>query len=419
MEELKRIVEEIQKAFADFKKLNDEQISEIKKKGSADPLLAAQVEKLNARITELEGQKSALEKEMGARIDEVEAKANRRPTGAGENFNPAKKQHSEAFGKWLRKGVEAGLSDLECKAMNITTPADGGFAVPEELDRNIIAIARDANVMRQIATVIPVGSADYKKLVNKHGAGSGWVGEADARAATNTPQLAEITPYMGELYANPQVTQQCLDDVFFDVEGFLAQEIADEFAAAEDAAFVSGDGTKKPKGILAYPNAATDDATRAFGTLEYMKTGVDGAFLAYAAGTASPADNLQDLVSKLRNAYRAGASWLMSRTTAAAVRKMKDGQSNYIWQPSVQAGQPATLLGYSLNEDENMPAIASNSLSIAFGNFKRGYIIVDRMGSRMLRDPFTNKPYVGFYTTKRVGGMVADSNAIKLLKFAA
>lgn len=420
MEELKRIVEEIQKAFAEFKKLNDEQISEIKKKGSADPLLAAQVEKLNARITELEGQKSALEKEMGARIDEVEAKANRRPTGAGENFNPAKKQHSEAFGKWLRKGIEAGLSDLECKAMNVTTPADGGFAVPEELDREIIRLARDENVMRQICRVITVGTSEYKKLAKTRGAASGWVGETDARPATNAPQLAEITPFWGEVYANPEATQQMLDDAFYSVEADLAADIAFEISDQEESAFISGTGIKKPKGFLAYPNAATADSARAFGTLEYMKTGVDGAFLAYAAGTASPADNLQDLVGKLRASYRAGALWLMNRNTATTVRKMKDGQSNYIWQPSIQAGQPSTLLGYTIREAENMPDIASNSLSIAFGNFMRGYIIADRAyGIRMLRDPFTNKPYVGFYTTKRVGGMVADSNAIKLLKFAA
>ena len=418
MEDLKKTIEQINQAFNEFKKLNDQSIAELKAKGSVDPLLKEQVDKLNARISELEGQKSALEKTMTTRLDEIETKAGR-PAMGTPGANMAKKAHADGFGKWLRKGIETGLTDLECKAMNVGTPADGGFAVPEELDRNIIALARDANVMRQIATVIPVGSAEYKKLVNKHGASAGWVGETDARPATNTPQLAEITPYMGELYANPQVTQQCLDDVFFNVEAFLAQELADDFAAAEDLAFVSGDGTKKPKGFLAYANADTDDAARAFGTLQFVKTGVDGAFLAYVAGTASPADNLQDVVGKLRAGYRAGASWLMSRTTAAAVRKMKDGQSNYIWQPSVQAGQPSTLLGYALNEDENMPAIASNSLSIAFGNFKRGYIIVDRMGTRMLRDPFSNKPYVGFYTTKRVGGMVADSNAIKLLKFAA
>jgi HK97 family phage major capsid protein len=263
-----------------------------------------------------------------------------------------------------------------------------------------------------------VGTSDYKKLVNKRGTASGWVGETDARGNTNTPQLAELAAFMGEIYANPQATQQMLDDVFFDAEKWLGEEVSTEFSYQENIAFTTGDGANKPKGFLAYATAAQNDAARAFGTIQYFATG-QAAALRPSTAAANAADDLLDMIYSLKEAYRAGALFLMNSLTTAQFRKLKDQQGNYIWQPSMQAGQPDTIHGYGVRTAESMPDIAANTLPVAFANWKLAYTIVDRIGSRVLRDPFTNKPYVGFYTTKRVGGMLVNSQAIKLLKVAA
>lgn len=218
---------------------------------------------------------------------------------------------------------------------------------------------------------------------------------------------------MGEIYANPQATQTMLDDVFFNAEAWIQDEIATEFMYQEGAAFVVGNGTNKPKGFLAYATAATADSARADGTIEHVATGVAGDFAASNKG-----DALINLVYKLKAGHRAGAVFTINKALLGEIRGFKNGDNDYIWRPGLDAGQPSTLLGYNVIEIEDMPTKAANSLSVAFGNFKAGYTIVDRMGARTLRDPFTNKPYVGFYTTKRVGGMLVDSEAIKVLKFS-
>jgi HK97 family phage major capsid protein len=258
-----------------------------------------------------------------------------------------------------------------------------------------------------------VSTSDYKKLVNVRGTASGWVDEDDARTATASSSMAQVTPFMGEIYANPQATQQMLDDVFFNAEQFIIDECATEFAAKEGAAFVVGDGTKKPKGFCAYTTAATADSSRAFGTLEHVATGVAGDWAA-----SNKADILITLVHKLKAGLRANARWVTNKGLLAEIRTFKDAEGNYLWRPGLEAGQPSTLLGYGITEAEDMPAKAASALSLAFGDFRRGYTIVDRIGTRILRDPYTNKPYVGFYVTKRVGGMVVDSQAIKFVKFA-
>ncbi|MCG8094899.1 MAG: phage major capsid protein [Candidatus Thiodiazotropha endolucinida] len=262
--------------------------------------------------------------------------------------------------------------------------------------------------------MVPVGTSDYKKLVNTGGLTSGWVSETAARPETNTPQLAEVIPPIGEIYCNPSITQHALDDVFFDAESWLSEEIADEIGVQEGAAFVSGDGINKPKGFLTYTTAATSDASRAFGTIEHVPTGVAGG---WPAADADTADLLIDVVHSLRTPYRQGAVWVMNSTTLSTIRKLKDANGQFIWQNTLVEGQPGMLLGYPVIEAEDMPDIAADSLSVAFGNFDRAYTIVDRMGTRVLRDPYTNKPYVHFYTTKRVGGAVVNSEAIKLIQF--
>nr|WP_246359883.1 phage major capsid protein [Stakelama sediminis] len=312
------------------------------------------------------------------------------------------------FAAFVRSG-----STVEMKAMSGVTGAEGGYAVPQEIDAMIDATLASVSPIRAIANVVKVGSAGYRKLVTSGGTPSGWTGETDARPETDTPMFNEIAPPMGELYANPAASQAMLDDASFDVESWLADEIAREFARAEGAAFVGGSGVNRPKGFLAAPVSAVDDAARPFGTLQYLASGADGAF------AANPGETLIDLVQSLRAPYRQGASFVMNAATMAAVRKIKDGDGAFLWQPSLAAGQPATLLGYPVVEAEDMPDIAANSLSIAFGNFKAGYLIAERSATQVLRDPYSNKPFVHFYATKRVGGMVSNSEAIKLLKFAA
>lgn len=296
--------------------------------------------------------------------------------------------------------------------MSVGSDPDGGYAVPSVLGAEIEKLERELSPFRQIARVIQVGTSAYKQLVNAGGISSGWVGETSSRPTTSTDQLKMISPPIGEIYANPAVTQQLLDDAYFDVESWLTSQIAEEFAVQEGDAFINGVGGLKPKGFLTGDISTDPDSTRLFGELQYMVTGVNGAFPA-----ANPADKLIDLIQMLRPPYRQGAVFLMHTDTLTLIRKMKSGDGNYIWQPSLTAGAPSVLLGYPVIEDVNMPTPDTGSLSVAFGNFRRGYLITDRTGIRVLRDPFTNKPYVHFYTTKRTGGMLLNDQAIKLLKF--
>jgi HK97 family phage major capsid protein len=322
-----------------------------------------------------------------------------------------KSAEGQAFvDQYLRRGIEAGL---ETKAIGSSSDAIGGYAVPEEIDRAIDETLTAISPIRSIANVVKVGSAGYRKLIASGGTPSGWVGFEAARPETGTPSFTEVVPASGELYANPAVSQQMLDDAMFDVEKFLANEIATEFARAEGFAFVKGTGTNQPLGFLASPNATTADGTRPMGTLQTIGTGAAGAFPA-----SNPQDKLIDLVQTLRSPYRQGAVFVMNSATAAAIRKFKTSDGQFLFQPSLAAGQPATLLGYPLIEAEDMPDIAAGSLSIAFGNFKAGYVIAERNATTILRDPYTHKPYVHFYATKRVGGQVVNSESIKLLKFA-
>jgi len=322
-----------------------------------------------------------------------------------------KSGESSAFvAQYLRKGVESGV---ELKALGSSTDAIGGYAVPREIDQAIGETLVAISPIRAIANVVKVGTANYRKLVATGGTPSGWVGFEAARPETGTPTFSEIVPASGDLYANPAATQQMLDDAMFDVEKWLAQEIATEFARAEGMAFVKGTGTSQPLGFLSSPTAATLDGTRAMGTLQFLGTGTAAAFPA-----SNPQDKLIDLVQSLRQPYRQGACFVMNSTTASVIRKFKTTDGAFIWSPGLIAGAPSSLLGYPVIEAEDMPDIAANSLSIAFGNFKQGYTIAERAATTILRDPYTHKPYVHFYATKRIGGQVTNSEAIKLLKFA-
>jgi HK97 family phage major capsid protein len=285
--------------------------------------------------------------------------------------------------------------------------------VPREIDQAIGETLVAISPIRAIANVVKVGTANYRKLVATGGTPSGWVGFEAARPETGTPTFTEIVPASGDLYANPAASQQMLDDAMFDVEKWLAQEIATEFARAEGVAFIKGTGSSQPLGFLSSPSATTLDGVRAMGTLQFIGTGTAAAFPA-----SNPQDKLIDLVQSLRQPYRQGAVFVMNSTTASVIRKFKTTDGAFIWSPGLVAGAPSSLLGYPVIEAEDMPDIAANSLSIAFGNFKQGYTIAERAATSILRDPYTHKPYVHFYATKRIGGQVTNSESIKLLKFA-
>ena len=342
---------------------------------------------------------------LKARLD-AQAVAGARPALSG-----AKAAASPFVERYLRKGLEGGV---ELKALSGVSDSAGGYAVPEELDQAIERTLTAISPIRAIANVVKVGSAGYRKLVTTGGTPSGWVAEPGGRPETGTPDFTEVAPPFGELYANPAASQAMLDDAAFDVEAWLASEIATEFARAEGAAFVSGNGTNRPKGFLAAPTSAAADGARPFGTLQFLATGVAGGFPA-----ASPQDKLIDFVQTLRSPYRQGATFVMNSATAARIRKFKTADGAFLWQTGLVAGQPDTLLGYPVVEAEDMPDVAADSLSVAFGNFRAGYLIAERSETQILRDPYTNKPFVHFYATRRVGGQVMNSEAIKLLKFAA
>jgi len=393
LKDVQDVAEAIGRKFDEFKASNDKRVEALEtEKGK----LSGQVETLNSKLSELDELKSNLEKEL---------LAVKRPGGGSTNKEVS--EHKAAFLQFVRKGKDDGLAALEQKALQTTVESDGGFAVPEDLDRTILELLRDESPMRQVCGQMTIGTAEYKKLVNLGGTGSGWVGEIAERPETGTPSLAQIAAVMGEIYANPQASQTSLDDLFFNAEAWLNGEVATEFAEREGSAFLLGDGTNKPKGLLAYAMDLASDKTRAFGKLQNIKSGTAGDF---------DADDLLKLVYTLKKGYRANAVWMLPTLTMFKVRTFKDAVTGaYIWQPGLQTGQPASLLGYGIAENEDMPAVAADANAVLFGDFKKAYTVVDRMGTRVLRDPYTNKPNVGFYTTKRVGGMLTDSRAVKVL----
>jgi len=347
--------------------------------------------------------------EVKSRLDRVSRAAARPMIDNGaQGSTPLMSAEVKGFvNNYLRMGRET-----ELKSVSGAVLSDGGYAVPRELDALIARSLTKISPIRQIAQVVQTGSAGYRKLVTGTGTASGWVSEAAARPMTATPTFYEIAPPSGELYANPAASQAMLDDAGFDLETWLADEIATEFARAEGAAFVNGTGVNQPLGFLKSPQAATNDAARAFGTVQFVVSGNASGF------DTAPEAKLIDLVHQLKSGHRQGANWVMNSTTMAAVRKLKTSDGAFLWQPGLIEGQPDRLLGYPIIEAEDMPDIAAGTTPIAFGNFRAGYLVAERTATSILRDPFTNKPFVHFYATKRVGGQVIDSDAIKLLKIS-
>lgn len=406
--EIAAMVAKINSTFEAFKAQNDAALTELRK-GRDDVVSREHVDRVNAEVGKLTGELEAVQRRVAAMA-----------VAGGSNDNgertAERREHAKAFRAFIRKGIDAGLRDLEVKAaLSTDSNPDGGFTVTPATEGVMTRVLETVSAMRRLATVVHVGGGGFTKLHNNAGTGTGWVGETSARPGTTTPSLEQVKIYDGEIYAMPAATQTMLDDSMLDVETWLGTEVVTAFAEQEGSAFVSGNGVNKPRGILGYTTVA--NASYAWGKIGFIKTGANGGFVVSSA-TANGYDAIVDLYHSLKSGYRSNASFLMNDASVAAIRKIKDAEGHYIYLPPT-ATEPGSVLGKPVETDDNMPDFATDQFPIAFGDFARGYTITDRVGVRVLRDPYSSKPYVLFYTTKRVGGGVTDFAAIKLLKASA
>lgn len=431
--EIKSLIEAQGQAWEEFKKTN-EALMKVKADGKAvadlEAKLAAigadmdRLSELKAHVEELEtklarpgalgGSKDAgdAEKELKSFNLSLRAEAQAKGQTYREFSAEQYAQYKSGFMALVRHGNLELLSADERKAMLAGSDPDGGYLLPTPTVGRVVARVYEQSIVRQLATVQPISTEALEGIVDNGEAGAGWVSETGARSETGAPQVGKYRIEAHEMYAEPRVTQKLLDDASVDVEGWLAGKVADRFGRLEGLAFWRGNGVGQPRGMTDYPTAATSDDTRPWGTIEHVNTGANGAF------HTTKADPLQDLLGAFRDVYLQNATWVMRREVRTAIRKLKESTSDrYLWEPSLQAGQPDRLLGYAARVDQYMPALGSGSLSLAFGDFREAYTVVDRMGIRVLRDPFTAKPYVKFYTTRRVGGGVVNFEAIKFLRF--
>lgn len=428
LSDIAKTLDGINTAFEEYKSANDARIKAIAEgKGTAE--LDAKLAKMDEHIESLNEQKK--------RLEQLQTRASRPGAGAtgADASEPEAEAYKSAFFAWVRnptdhqrtaaiqqrgrelqtalerRNAAAGIETRATQTVTGTGSA-GGFALPEFIEQQIARLSVDISPIRGIATVRTVSTPDYKELFDINGAGFEWVGETGTRSQTNTPDLAEVAPTFGMASAKPQASEESLDDLFFDVENWLISSATEAMNQGEGISFVSGNGTNKPTGFLAGPTPVTTvDASRAFGTLQYIASG-------QAAALPTDPNVYIDMIYSLRARYRANAQWVTNKLVLAALRKYKDTSGQYLWQPPVSAGQPSTFLGYGITEAEDMPAVAANAFPLAFGDFREGYLICDRVGMRMTRDEITTPGFVKFYIRKRVGGKLRNTQAIKLLKVA-
>jgi HK97 family phage major capsid protein len=433
LSEVKKIIEDQGAAWEIFKKANDELIA-----AKADGKAVADLEVKLANATKALDDLGAMKSDYDAKFADLAKRT--RPGGGNEkaemdlaaevkSFNDQRQSMSNApvqsvgeegyiayknaFFSVIRGGDRKATGE-EMKAMQVGIDSEGGYLVPPATVGRIVRRVYDASTMRQICTVQSISTNDLEGLTDRDEASYGWTSEHGARTETDTPQVGKYRLEAHEMYAMPKATQKLLDDAAVDIESWLAMKVADKFVRVENDAFINGDGVGKPRGLFTYSVATTADATRTWGTFQYHPTGASAAF------HTTKADPLFDFLAMFKNQYLNGARWLTRREVIAKVRQLKEATTDqYLWQPGLQMGQPDRLLGYPIVIDQDVPAIAANSYSMAFGDFAEAYTIVDRIGMRTLRDPFTAKPYVLFYTTKRVGGGATNFDSVKFIKFGA
>jgi HK97 family phage major capsid protein len=389
-------VNQMGNAWEQFQQINNARLREIERKGSSDPLYDEHLSRINDALDNYK-----------SRLDNIEV-ASLRPTSSYKSSDypshATSSEYKNAFRLYLRKGIESGLEHLQTKALSVGTNEDGGFLVTDELSDKVNRRIFDTSPMRSLATIQTISSDSLDVIDDAGDLTAAWTTETGAITETTTPQIGKRTINVFEMYAQPKATQKLLDDAAIDVEAWLADKIADRFARMEATAFINGNGTTQPKGILQYA------AGTGFTQIQQINSGTSGVVTA---------DGLIRLFYALQEQYSKGATFLMNRTVLQSVRLLKETTTDqYLWQPGLAAGTPDTLLGVPVATASDMPNAAANSLSVALGDFKQGYLIVDKISMRILRDPFTEKPFVKFYSTKRVGGEVVVTDAIKLLRLA-
>jgi len=396
--EVKDAIKELGSTFEQFKAANDERLKQIEEKGKADPLIEEKVRKMTEAMDGFSDVKERLEKAETT----LKRTAKGMPGGSDE---PAEmKEYKEAFVNYMRKGTEENLKELQTKALSVGVDTEGGYLVRSEMATDIIKNVTETTPMRQIATVRTIGTDAFEQPRQTSGAASGgWTSETGTRLETAAPKLGVIKIPVHEQYAEPHATQQFLDDANINPEQWLSEEVSLVFQRTENTAFVSGNGVGQPRGVLDYP------AGVASGQIEQVNSGSAGAVTA---------DGLINIQAVLKEVYQANAVWLMNRLTVRDIMLLKDANGQYIWRPGLMAGAPDLLLGKTIVKGSDMPTPAANALGLVYGDFKRGYTIVDRVGIRVLRDPYTAKPYIKFYTTKRTGGGVMTEEALKIQKLA-
>lgn len=408
-DDIKKLLEAQGRAFEEFKSA----LADAEKTKTAEA--NAKVDKLNDELTRLGKELKA----VGDRAEAAEKAAARPNLGDSQKSSAEAIAYKSGLFGYLRKGDDAGLRDLERKALNSSTNPDGGYTVPTEVDSMIDRVAMAQVAMRRLATVRTISGRSFKKFTTASGASvGGWGNEQTAPSESGTPGLKEIEVTPGTLWAEPRATQELLEDSDQNIEAWLADEVGIAFAEQEGTAFVTGNGVNKPRGFTDYTMVA--NASYAWGSVGYVVSGAAANF-ATASTSVSPIDAFTDLLHSLKPVYRPNARWLMSDATVARVRKFKDGSGNLQWKPGQSVSEPYVelLLGKPIEYDDNVPSVAADAYSVWLGDWQRAYTIVDRRGTTVLRDAFTAKPLVKFYTTRRVGGGITNFEALKAMKISA
>lgn len=410
--DVKELISTLTRSFNAFKDENDKAL-----KAKADVVAVEKIDRINTDLGKLQAavdEQSKVAEAAQKALDELNAKlaaGQMRPGESTGDLPATPPEYVAAFKAFMRKGEENEIRAAAVKAaMDKGSDANGGYLAPIEWDRTIIGRLKLISPIRENARVMSISGAGFKKLFTDRAVGSGWVGETASRPATSTPQMAALDFVTGELYANPAISQQLLDDSAIDLQAWLAGEVEFEFARQEGIAFLSGNGTNKPFGLLTYVDGAANAARHPWGAIPVVKTG---------SAAALTGDGFIDLMTALPGAFAGNAKLFINRMSLGATRKLKDGQGNYLWQPSYQQGQPQTLNGAPIVELPDMPTVAAGAIAALYGDMSATYLVIDRIGISVLRDPFTNKPYVHFYTVKRVGGGVVNPEPMRALQVAA
>lgn len=385
-------------AWEEFKSVNDRRLREIESKGRADPLTTQQLNTISDALDQYKSRVDRVETALGR--PGIETKA-----ASFKAEGPYVAEYRDAFCNYLRKGQDAALEAFQSKALSVSSDPDGGYLVTPTLSQNIVKTVHETSPMRQLASVEVISSDALELLEDKDEAVAGWTSEIASVSDTTTPQIGKKNIPVHELYAQPKATQKLVDDAAIDIEAWLSEKVAEIFVRKENTAFISGSGVGQPRGILTYT------AGTSWGQIEQVDSGTDATITA---------DGLVKLYYALKEDYALRSTFLMNRASVQAVRLLKESTTDqYLWQPGLAAGAPDTLMGVPVMQATDVPTPASDSLSVILADFQSAYQIVDRTGIRILRDPFTDKPFVKFYTTKRVGGDVVNFEAVKILKLAA